>query len=250
MKILVVDDEESVRLLVKLTLEKVGGMRVIEAPDGLTALAVANEEQPDAILLDCMMPGLDGPATLARLREFPRTCRIPVILHTAHTLDSDADRLLGLGAAGVLGKPFDVRRLPDQIREIVGSPAASATSTAADAGRLETALAPYLAAFRSSLPERIERIRESLQLLADAPERGDLAAPVEKLCHRLAGTAGSHGLDRIGEAARSLELAIRGLAATSTGRKTRLLEAQALCRELEDRVSEELTGSGSSKMPS
>ena len=80
---------------------------------------MALAERPDAILLDVMMPGLDGPATVARLRENPLTRDIPVILLTAKAQTSDRRRFAALGVAGTLTKPFDPMTLTDQIAAIL-----------------------------------------------------------------------------------------------------------------------------------
>src|SRR4028119_603251 len=112
--ILLVDDEDDIREVAALSLEAVGGWRVSSASDGASGVAMALAEAPDAILLDVMMPGLDGPATVARLREDPLTRDIPVILLTAKAQTSDRRRFAELGVAGTLTKPFDPMTLTDQ----------------------------------------------------------------------------------------------------------------------------------------
>ena len=93
--ILLVDDEDDIREVAALSLEAVGGWRVSSARDGASGVAMARAERPDAILLDVMMPGLDGPATVARLREDPLTRDIPVILLTAKAQTSRPPPLRG-----------------------------------------------------------------------------------------------------------------------------------------------------------
>jgi CheY-like chemotaxis protein len=244
MRILIVDDEEDVRLLVQLTLRTVGGMEALEAPDGLSAIAIAERERPDAILLDVMMPGLDGPETLARLRSSPSTSEIPVIFLSARTLRDDREPLLRLGAAGVLAKPFDARRLSDQIRELVSAPPRPAAPWQGEGERLSAAIAPLAAAFRMGLPGRLGQLRSSLDALAADPERGDLAAPLEKLAHRLAGIAGSHGLDRIGETARALELAVQTFSKSPAERETLLGEIRRRFDEVAAQIAGELAERG------
>jgi two-component system OmpR family response regulator len=120
MRILVVDDDPDIRHVAALGLSRVGGFAVVEAASGEEALALAAlAPQPDAVLLDVMMPGLDGPDTLARLREDPRTAAIPVVFLTAKALKSETGRLRGLGACGVLTKPFDPMRLAADLRAIL-----------------------------------------------------------------------------------------------------------------------------------
>jgi CheY-like chemotaxis protein len=119
-KVLIVDDEPDIRRIAKLGLARVGGMEVVEATNGMEALARAKEEHPDAVLLDVMMPGLDGPSTLARLREDPATSGIPVVFLTAKAIATEVDRLKSLGAAGVLTKPFDPMTLARELRGVLG----------------------------------------------------------------------------------------------------------------------------------
>jgi CheY-like chemotaxis protein len=119
MKILVIDDEEDIRRIARLSLGKVGRMEVVDAASGVDGVRRAEEEGPDAILLDVMMPDLDGPSTFAALQRSPRASRIPVIFLTAKAMASEVDRLKGLGARGVLTKPFDPMTLADQVRAII-----------------------------------------------------------------------------------------------------------------------------------
>lgn len=116
MKILIIDDEADIRRIAHLALGRVGAMDVSEAQSGLEGLRKAEDTHPDAILLDVMMPGLDGPSTLAALRSNPATANIPVIFLTAKAMVSELTRLRALGAAGVLTKPFDPMTLAVQVR--------------------------------------------------------------------------------------------------------------------------------------
>jgi CheY-like chemotaxis protein len=119
-KVLIVDDEPDIRRIAKLGLSRVGGMEVVEAANGAEALVRAREDKPDAVLLDVMMPGLDGPSTLARLREDPATSGIPVVFLTAKAIAAELERLKVLGAAGVLTKPFDPMTLARELRGLLG----------------------------------------------------------------------------------------------------------------------------------
>jgi len=119
-KVLIVDDEPDIRRIAKLGLSRVGGMEVVEAANGAEALVRAKEDKPDALLLDVMMPGLDGPSTLARLREDPATSGIPVVFLTAKAIAAELERLKVLGAAGVLTKPFDPMTLARELRAVLG----------------------------------------------------------------------------------------------------------------------------------
>jgi CheY-like chemotaxis protein len=118
-KILIVDDDEDIRAVTELAARRIGRWEVVVADSGEEALAKARRERPDVILLDAMMPRLDGPATMAKLLEEPATARIPVIFLTAKVQPHEVERYLALGAAGVIRKPFDATALPDEVRRIL-----------------------------------------------------------------------------------------------------------------------------------
>ncbi|MCP3104123.1 response regulator [Myxococcus sp. K15C18031901] len=118
-KVMLVDDEEDIRAIGRLSLSRVGGWETVLASSGAEALAVAVAEQPDLILLDVMMPGMDGPTTFGKLREQDATARTPIIFMTAKVQKQEVARYLELGAAGVIGKPFDPMTLPQEIRKLV-----------------------------------------------------------------------------------------------------------------------------------
>lgn len=121
MKVLIVDDESDIRRIARLALARLGGCEVVEAASGREALEQARSARPDVILLDVMMPGQDGPATLEALRADGQTTAIPVVFLTAKAMPSEITRLTALGAAGVLTKPFDPRTLAEQVRARVAS---------------------------------------------------------------------------------------------------------------------------------
>lgn len=119
-RILLVDDDQGIREVARTVLEMVGGYDVETAASGLEGLERARISPPDAIVLDVMMPGLDGPATFALLQEYPETRDVPVILLTAKTQLADRSRFASIGVAGMLPKPFDPMALCDQIASILG----------------------------------------------------------------------------------------------------------------------------------
>ena len=119
MKVLIVDDDADIRTVAGKCLQRIGLMEVIEASSGAEGVRKAQVEHPDVILLDIMMPTMDGPATLALLRSDPVTANVPVIFLTAKVFGTEIERLMKLGAAGVLIKPFDPRTLSDDVRTLV-----------------------------------------------------------------------------------------------------------------------------------
>ena len=120
-KILIVDDDEDILAVTQLAARAIGKWDVIVARSGHEALDEARESAPDVILLDAMMPGLDGTATLAKLREDPATASIPVIFLTAKVQKHELEQYHALGAIGVIHKPFDAMALPDEVRRLIGT---------------------------------------------------------------------------------------------------------------------------------
>lgn len=118
MKVLVVDDDDDIRTITRLGLTAVGGMEVVEASDGRTAVDAAICERPDLILLDVMMPNMDGVQTLAALRSHGAVAQIPVVFLTAKALQSEIDRLSRFNVAAVFVKPFDPLTLADRLRDV------------------------------------------------------------------------------------------------------------------------------------
>ncbi len=116
-KVLLVDDEDDIRKIGELSLSRVGKWQTVLAASGAEAVEKATAEQPDLILLDVMMPGMDGPTTLERLRAQEATARIPVIFMTAKIQKQEVARYLELGAVAVIGKPFDPMTLPAEIKK-------------------------------------------------------------------------------------------------------------------------------------
>jgi len=113
--ILYVDDDPDIRQIVQMALGLGQGLAVHTGESGEQALALARELQPDLVLLDVMMPGLDGPGTLSRMRADPALSRIPVIFMTAKAMPQEVARFCAMGAAGVIPKPFDPMRLVQQV---------------------------------------------------------------------------------------------------------------------------------------
>lgn len=115
-RILYVDDEPDIREVAAMAIELDPGLKVRTCESGEEALAVAPGWRPDLILLDVMMPEMDGPATLAALRADAATAAIPVVFITARTQAHEAERFIGLGAAGVIAKPFDPMTLAGTVQ--------------------------------------------------------------------------------------------------------------------------------------
>lgn len=120
-RLLLIDDEADIREVTQMSLE-IDGWQVLVAASGPEGIATAMEEQPDAILLDVMMPGLDGPTTLRMLRAEERTSSIPVVFLTAKAQSGEQRQLHEFGASGVIAKPFDPEALGPTLRAMLGWP--------------------------------------------------------------------------------------------------------------------------------
>jgi len=117
-KLLYVEDEIDIQTVAKLALEAIGGFTLHVCSSGHDAVAQAEAFAPDLILLDVMMPGMDGPTTLAALRLLPNLTETPVIFMTAKVQAQEVAQYLVLGAAGVIAKPFDPMTLSDKVIQI------------------------------------------------------------------------------------------------------------------------------------
>jgi two-component system alkaline phosphatase synthesis response regulator PhoP len=117
-RVLVIDDEPPIRLLCRVNLEA-DGMQVLEASDGPTGLEKARNEEPDVILLDVMMPGLDGWQVAEELLDDRRTSSIPIVFLTARAEVRDRARGLDLGGIDYVTKPFNPIELAPQVRELI-----------------------------------------------------------------------------------------------------------------------------------
>ncbi|MDY6782920.1 MAG: response regulator [Cyanobacteriota bacterium] len=116
-RILIIDDEADIREVAQLSLEISNDWEVLTAASGQEGLQIAATEKPNAILLDVMMPDMDGPATWQHLRENPATQNIPVIFLTAKVQATEQRRYAQLGVTAVLTKPFDPVTLADRVAE-------------------------------------------------------------------------------------------------------------------------------------
>jgi two-component system, OmpR family, alkaline phosphatase synthesis response regulator PhoP len=116
--LLLVEDDPDIQLVARAALRR-DGFTVTTAADGPTALAQSRQQPPDVVLLDWMMPGMDGPEVCRRLKEDPATAAIPVIFLTARSQQAEIDRGLSLGAVGYILKPFDALTLGARVRELL-----------------------------------------------------------------------------------------------------------------------------------
>lgn len=114
-RIIHVEDDESIRAIAKVALERVGGFTLLSCASGNEALEKAEEFTPDMLLLDVMMPGLDGPTTLSKLHEQMDLTEVAVVFMTAKVQSSEIEYYKSIGACNVVLKPFDVMTLSEQL---------------------------------------------------------------------------------------------------------------------------------------
>jgi len=119
-RVLVIDDEPDVRWLIRMSLER-AGHEVLDAEDGLRGVALAMKQHPDVIVLDLMMPVMDGYTVLDELTKDERTAGIPVLVLSARAIPAEAKRATDAGARRFLEKPFDPDVLADELAEILAA---------------------------------------------------------------------------------------------------------------------------------
>jgi CheY-like chemotaxis protein len=205
LRILHVDDEPDIREVVEISLGLDPEFSVRSCSSGSEAIAAAADWGPDLILLDVMMPDMDGPATLAQLRKTPQTSSIPVIFMTARAQTRELERFRALGAEGVISKPFDPLSLANFVRQKMQTP--------------EFRFAGPRSRFLSRARKEVLSLLRYRDELSGQP---DSSAPLEHIitiAHKLAGGGGTVGFPQISAAALAAEkVAIEmrgGTAATS-----------------------------------
>lgn len=117
-KILYVEDDPDIQAIAVMVLDAISGFTLLACSSGAEAVGKAVAFNPDLVLLDVMMPGMDGPETLQALRKLPELANTPVVFMTAKVQPQEVQGYLELGAVGVIAKPFDPMTLADQLREI------------------------------------------------------------------------------------------------------------------------------------
>jgi CheY-like chemotaxis protein/HPt (histidine-containing phosphotransfer) domain-containing protein len=194
LRILHVDDEPDIREVVELSLGLDPDFAVRSCGSGREALAVAADWQPDFILLDVMMPAMDGPATLVQLRENARSASIPVIFMTARAQARELDRFRSLGAIGVIPKPFDPMTLAASVRSYV-QPA-------------QDPLDDLRAGFLQRVKKDAAALSEDRLMLNAGNRLPNTLDRIKRIAHGLSGAGGIYGFAEISAAAADLEDAV------------------------------------------
>jgi len=191
-RILHVDDETDIREVVAISLNLDPQLTTRSCASGEEAIAEAAAWSPDLILCDVIMPEMDGPATLARLRQNPRTSKMPVVFMTACQQARELERLKSLGAIGVIAKPFDPTTLAGAVRSHLWS---AKMATVADG-------------FRERLRADAATLTRCRIALAKNAMSSTVLDELHACAHKLAGAAGIFGAKRVSWAASALEESI------------------------------------------
>jgi len=117
-RICYVEDDEDIQRIVRMSLERIGKMTVEVVGDPMVAIERINVFKPDLVMLDWMMPGMDGPALYRKMLETPETKSLPVVFITAKASERELNELKTMGALGTISKPFSPKDLPDQLRAL------------------------------------------------------------------------------------------------------------------------------------
>jgi CheY-like chemotaxis protein len=191
LRVLHVDDEPDIREVVEMSLGLDPSLSVQSCSSGADALSKVGKWIPDLILLDVMMPFMDGPTTLVRLRETPDAAEIPVVFMTARAQTRELEQFRALGAAGVIAKPFDPMTLAVSVR-----------------GYLRVT---KLNGLRTNFIERGKADAAALteqRVALGGPQAAEALGKMKAIAHGLAGAAGIYGLYAIGTEAAAVESAV------------------------------------------
>jgi CheY-like chemotaxis protein len=210
--VLCVDDDPDICEVVRSSLNLIGGLIVHTAGSGVRAIDRAHELRPDVILMDVMMPGLDGPSTFKRMRESPLLANIPVIFMTAKVMPAEVAQLLSSGAIGVIGKPFDPLALCDDLFSLWGN-ANTCEIPRAETGQKQAAkqVSSLADSFLQRAKEEVARLREMLEQAA----RGEQSnfKEIERLAHSIHGAGAMFGFPEVSVSAGAIERLAEAFAA-------------------------------------
>jgi len=203
--ILYVDDDPDIREIVQIALGLTQSVTVHTAQSGEQALTLARALRPDLVLLDVMMPGLDGPGTLGRMRADPVTAPIPVIFMTAKAMPKEVELFQEMGAAGVIAKPFDPLQLSTQVASLWQGLLQSSPSrdTVAD----NSALLRQVMTFGEQFLQRTRDETARMGNLIELVQPGNIGEidKLKHLAHRIRGSGATFGFTAISECAAEIE---------------------------------------------
>jgi len=214
-RILIIDDEDDIREVAALSLEATAGWNILTASSGAAGMDIAVAEQPDAILMDVMMPGLDGPSTLKLMRQSVLLADIPVIFMTAKVLPAEISQFLQFGAIGVIVKPFDPLKLYADLVALwhkggIAGPSVIACSAQAGAQA-------QIDSLTSSFLQRAWTDAINLAKMIEHAQNGDRSVfpELERVAHSLHGAGAMFGFPKISEVGGRIARMVEGLVANA-----------------------------------
>jgi two-component system OmpR family response regulator len=194
LRILHVDDEPDIREVIEISLSLDPGLATRSCSSGEEAIVAAIEWQPDIILCDVMMPRMDGPATLMRLRENALTANIPVVFMTARAQTRELDRFRSLGALGVIPKPFDPMALAASVRNYVQS--------------AHDPMDDLRVGFLQRVRKDVLSLSKERLMRKDGRWPSEVLGRIRHIAHGLSGAGGIYGFAELSDAAATLEDAV------------------------------------------
>ena len=241
--VLYVDDDPDICTVVEATLSTMGDLKVRTANSGELAIDLACEQRPDLILMDVMMPGLDGPSTLKRMRCCAAIADVPVIFLTAKVMPTEISQLLTQGAIGVLGKPFDPTKLCGDMLDLWERTGRPGLATLASLARPKEAVevTSLIGGFLARSERDVARLRKLLERL----RAGDRSAlrEIERLAHTIHGSAAMFGFLAVSERGGAIEDLAEAMM-SSVGAGGALDAALQQLSERTDRLAEEIEAAG------
>ena len=244
-RILLVDDDEDIRRIGELSLERVGGFEVEICACGEEALQRAPQFQPDLVLLDVMMPEMGGVAVYEALSDLDEVADVPVIFVTAKAQTQEVARYLVLGAIGVIKKPFDPMMLADEIRAIWARRIEGGDGKTDEQEQLYEMVVDY----GEKLKRRLESFDRLLARLSQ-PSPREAMKEARDLAHKLAGSGAMFGMPEVSETCSELEGRLsRLLADDRAPTQAELDELQQLCRRLRARIVNRQTSFSDHRRP-
>lgn len=198
-KVLCVDDDEDILQIAKITLEDLGNFEVFTCSSGKDALECAQQFHPDLILMDIMMPEMDGVSALKLLRN--NHIAAPVIFLTAKVQQNEINEYISVGGAGVIKKPFDPMKLCDEIQAIWKE---AKTSVPTKENKIDQLLNVYL----EHLKEYEITLKEAIYAIKNSVLTDELKQKIQHIAHKLAGSGATYGFEALSKAARELDMAL------------------------------------------
>jgi len=213
--VLYVDDDADICSVVQATLRLVPGLHVQTADSGERAIDLAYELRPDLVLMDVMMPGLDGPSTFKRMRESALLAHIPVIFMTAKVLPAEISQFLQLGAIGVIVKPFDPLKLYSELFALWNKGDGARQSSIACSGQAKAQA--QVDSLTINFLQRAWADVINLAKMIERAQNGDRSAfkEIERLSHSLHGAGAMFGFPKISDLGGTIARMVEGLVASA-----------------------------------